>query len=76
MLRMPRPQPTMSLRQQESGTECEAREKVVLTQSRYDWVPQHPSCDDTVLSELWDERTNKKLKWGNIKVENESNKTF
>ena len=43
MLRMPRPQPTMSLRQQESGTECEAREKVVFTQSRYDWVPQHPS---------------------------------
>ena len=57
MLRMPRPQPTMSLRQQESGTECEAREKVVLAQSRYDWVPQHPSYDDTVmLSELWDER--------------------
>ena len=45
MLRIPRPQPTMSLRQQESGTEWEAREKVVLAQSRYDWVPQQPSCD-------------------------------
>ena len=46
MLRMPRPQPTMSLRQQESGTEAEAREKVVSAQSRYEAVPQHPNCNN------------------------------
>ena len=40
MVRMSLPQPSMSERQQESGTASLGLEKVVLVQSLYSWAPQ------------------------------------